>query len=96
MIEDKSLRRATKPFGAFKRNALGIDSSGEDEIQQHFLRGAWGEGTLKSYNSGIVKLHRFATVHKIEKSELLPITPRILKKFVVWASKKDVSDASDD
>lgn len=96
MITDKSLRKATKPFGAFKKNALGIDSSGEDEIQQHFLRGAWGEGTLKSYNSGIVKLHRFATLHNIEKAELLPITPRILKRFVVWASKKEVSDASED
>lgn len=96
MIKEGSLRRATKPFGAFKRNAAGVDTSNDDEIQQHFLRGAWGDGMLKSYNSGIVKLLRFATVHGIERKELLPITPRILKRFVVWASKKDVSKAEHD
>lgn len=91
-----SLKRATKPFGSFKRDALGVDDSDEDEVKKHFLKGAWGDGTLKSYNSGVVKLLRFATVKKIEKSELLPISATTLKQFVVWASKKDVSIARED
>lgn len=96
MNSNKSLRKATKPFGAFKKNALGIDVSGEDEVQQHFLRGAWGDGTLKSYNSGVVKLLRFAVVNKVDKKDLLPITPRLIKRFVVWASKKNVREARED
>lgn len=42
-----SLKRATKPFGSFKRDALGVDDSDEDEVKKHFLKGAWGDGTLK-------------------------------------------------
>lgn len=53
----KELQRVTNPFGAFKKNALGIDDSRDDEVKQHYLRGAWGDGTLKGYNSGVVKLH---------------------------------------
>lgn len=96
MIEDKSLERATKPFGAFKKNAAGIDNSKQDEVKQHYLRGSWGDGTLKSYNSGIVKLYRFADLRKIRREELLPISPSILKAFVVWASRKEVERARDD
>lgn len=90
------MKRATKPFGAFKKNALGIDDSDQDEVKRHYLRGAWSDGTLKSYNSGIVKLLRFAEVKKIARTELLPISPKTLKKFIVWASKKDVSEAKED
>lgn len=96
MNDLRELRKATNAFGAFKKNALGIDTSLQDEVQQHYLRGAWGDGTLKSYNSGIVKLHRFASVKKIEKKELLPISPSLVKQFVVWASKKDVDVAKED
>lgn len=96
MYSDKSRKKLTKPFGAFKKNAEGIDESDQDEIQKHFLRGSWGDGTLKSYNSGVVKLHRFAVVNKIEKSLLLPISPRLVKRFVVWVSRKSVSKAVDD
>jgi hypothetical protein len=56
------LKKLTKPFGAFKKDAFGIDRSDSDEIQKHFLRGSWMDGTLKHYNSGVVKLLRFAEV----------------------------------
>lgn len=92
----KELRKVTNAFGAFKKNALGVDNSRFDTVQQHYLRGAWGDGTLKSYNSGVVKLYQFATLNKIEKSELLPISPSLVKQFVVWASKKEVDKAKDD
>lgn len=90
------LKRKTNPFGAFKKDALGIDRSREDEVMQHFLRGAWGDGTLKSYNSGVVKLHRFATVKRIDRARLLPISPVLVKQFVVWASRKEVEKAEED
>lgn len=96
MVNEQKLRRVTKPFGVFKRDALGVDNSDEDEVKQHFLRGAWGDGTLKSYNSGVVKLHRFAKVKKVEKSQLLPISSTLIKQFVVWASMRDVEDAKED
>lgn len=48
MKDFKSLKKATNPFGAFKKDAAGVDSTAEDEVKQHFLRGAWGDGTLKS------------------------------------------------
>lgn len=96
MSSDQKLKKMTRPFGAFKRDARGVDKSEEDEVQQHFLRGAWGDGTLKSYNSGVVKLHRFATVKKVEKSMLLPISTTLIKQFVVWASTKDVEEAKED
>lgn len=96
MDDLKELRKATKPFGAFKKDALGVDISNSDEVQRHYLRGAWGDGTLKSYNSGVVKLHRFAVVKHIEKSELLPISAAVVKKFVVWASRKEVERAKED
>lgn len=92
----EELKKKTKAFGAFKKDALGMDNSQEDEIKQHCLRGAWGDGTLKSYNSGVVKLHRFAGVKKVDKSALLPISASLVKQFVVWASKKEVSRAQDD
>lgn len=53
----KEFKKVTKAFGTFKKDALGIDTSMSDEVKLHYLRGAWGEGTLKSYNSGVVKLH---------------------------------------
>lgn len=90
----KTLRRATNPYGAFKKNALGEDDSMSDEVKRHYLRGAWGDGTLKSYNSGVVKLHRFASVKKIEKGKLMPISAMLVKQFVVWASKKEVEEAN--
>lgn len=90
------MRRATNPFGAFKKDTSGVDTTGEDEVKQHYLRGAWGEGTLKSYNSGVVKLYRFAKVKNVEKNELLPISPTLMKRFVVWGSKKEVEQAGDD
>lgn len=93
IVDNKTLRRVTNPYGAFKKNALGEDDSMVDEVKKHFLRGAWGDGTLKSYNSGVVKLQRFASVMKIEKYKLLPISPSIVKQFVVWASKKEVEEA---
>lgn len=96
MLVDKALQKATKQFGAFKKDALGVDNSDEDEVKRHYLWGAWGDGTLKSYNSGVVKLLRFAVVKRIDKTELLPISPAILKQFVVWASKKEVSKATED
>lgn len=96
MFEDDLIKKVTKPFGAFKKNALGVDDSQEDEVKKHYLRGAWGDGTLKSYNSGVVKLLRFATVKAIEKDKLLPISAATLKQFVVWASKKEVSTARED
>lgn len=96
MCEDEKLRKMTKPFGAFKKNVSGVEDTEMDEVKKHFLRGAWSDGTLKSYNSGIVKLYRFAEVNKIERSKLLPISPRTLKLFVVWASKKNVSVARED
>lgn len=91
--DTRALRKATNPYGAFKKNALGVDNSMTDEVKRHYLRGAWGDGTLKSYNSGVVKLQRFASVRKIEKEKLLPISPALVKQFVVWASKKEVEDA---
>lgn len=96
MIDLEKLKSVTKPFGAFKKDALGVDRSTEDEVQQHYLKGAWGDGTLKSYNSGVVKLHRFAKVKNINREQLLPISSTLVKRFVVWASKKDVEVAKDD
>lgn len=96
MINPKKIQKLTNPFGTFKKNELGVDDSAEDEVKLHYLKGAWGDGTLKSYNSGIVKLMRFAKVKGIERKELLPISTKILKKFVVWASKKDVEVAKED
>lgn len=96
MATNQKIRKGTKPFGTFKRDALGIDRSEADEVKQHFLRGAWGDGTLKSYNSGVVKLHRFAKVNGVGKSELLPISPTLFKQFVVWASMKDVEKSKED
>lgn len=32
----------------------------------------------------------------IEKTSLLPMSARLVKEFVVWASKKNVSKATDD
>lgn len=40
MGDIKDLKRATKPYAVFMNNALGIDSTGEDEVKQHYLRGA--------------------------------------------------------
>lgn len=96
MEDVKNLKRVTNPYGAFKKNALGLDSTGEDEVKQHYLRGAWGDGTLKSYNLGVVKLYRFAKVKGIEKKLLLPISATIMKQFVVWASKKGADRAEED
>lgn len=96
MIGLKELKRATNPFGAFKKDTSGIDSTAEDEVKQHYLRGAWGEGTLKSYNSGVVKLYRFAKIKNIDKKELLPISPTLVKQFVVWGSRKEVKMAEED
>lgn len=96
MTDLRELRKVTNAFGAFKKNALGVDDTMTDEVKQHFLRGAWGEGTLKSYNSGVVKLHRFASVKKVEKSQILPISPALMKQFVVWASKKSTNIAKED
>lgn len=96
MLENEVLKKATKPFGAFKKNALGVDDSDRDEVKKHYLRGAWGDGTLKSYNSGVVKLLRFATVKSIDKSDLLPISAKTLKLFVVCASRKEVNEARQD
>lgn len=92
----KKLQKVTNPFGVFKKDARGIDRTAEDEVKQHFLKGAWGDGTLKSYNSGVVKLHRFVKVKGLSTEEMLPITSNLLKRFVVWASKKDVEVAKDD
>lgn len=83
MTADKELRKATNPFGAFKKNTAGVDSTEDDEVKQHFLRGAWGDGSLKSYNSGVVKLYRFAKVKGVNKENLLPISPKLVKQFVV-------------
>lgn len=96
MSERSQSKKAIKPFGACKKNALGIDNSNQDEVKRHFLRGAWGNRTLKSYNSGVVKLIRFAEVKKIEKIDLLPISATVLKLFVVWASKKNVNVAKEE
>lgn len=82
---DKVLRRVTKSFGSFKSNALGEDKSEVDEVQKHFLRGAWMEGTLKHYNSAVIKLLRFAVVKKIDRRNLLPISHDLIIQFVVWA-----------
>lgn len=57
MCQDTRLRRVTKLFGAFKKNASGLDDSDRDEVKKHYLQGAWSDGTLKGYNSGIVKLY---------------------------------------
>lgn len=96
MIDIKELKKATNPFGAFKKDTSGKDTTAEDEVKQHYLRGAWGEGTLKSYNSGVVKLYRFAKVKKIDKKDLLPISPTLVKQFVVWGSRKEVERARED
>lgn len=96
MTDLRELRKVTNAFGAFKKNALGVDDTMTDEVKQRFLRGAWGEGTLKSYNSGVVKLHRFASVKKVDKSQILPISPALMKQFVVWASKKSTNIAKED
>lgn len=56
MINLKKLQKGTNPFWAFKMIVLGVDKTAEDEVQQHYLKGAWGEGTLKSYNLAVVKL----------------------------------------
>lgn len=96
MIDLKVLQKVTKPFGTFKKDALGRDRSGEDEVQQHYVKGSWGDGTLKSYKPGVVKLHRFARVKNIRKEDLLPVSPALIKRFVVWASKKDVKEARED
>lgn len=96
MTVPRDLQKATNPYGAFKKNAAGINPTAEDEVKQHFLWGAWGDGTLKSYNSGVVKLYRFAKVKRIKRESLLPISPAIVKQFVVWASKKTVEKAEED
>ena len=96
MTRVNELRKITYPFGAFKKNTLGINSTAQDELKQHYLLGAWGDGTLKSYNSGVVKLYRFAKVKGIEKKKLLPILPELVKHFVAWASKKEVENTKED
>lgn len=93
---DVILRKVTKSFGKFKCDAFGVDSSKEDVVQQHFLRGAWAEGTLKHYNSAVVKLLRFSDVKKIDRRELLPISSDVAMQFVVWLSKKGEELAEDD
>lgn len=93
---DVELRKVTKTFGAFKSDAMGIDSSGIDEVQRHFLRGAWQDGTLKHYNSAVVKLIRFSVVKNVDRSLLLPISEDVLCQFVVWASMKGENLACDD
>lgn len=67
---------------------MGVDRSEHDKIQRHFLRGAWRDGTLKHYNSGVVKLFRFAEVNFVNKKLLLPINQETLLQFIVWGSKK--------
>lgn len=88
-LDVKTLRRVTKPFATFKKNAHGIDSSDSNDLQLHFLRGSWVDGTLKHYNSAVVKFRRFATLHKIDHTELLPASPLLIKRFVAWASVKE-------
>lgn len=95
-ISKVDLKQPTSAFGAFKSNALGVDNSDVDEIQSHYLRGTWANGTLKHYNSAIVKLIRFSVVKNINKEELLPISPRNRKLFIVWISKKQEQRAEDD
>lgn len=92
----KKLKRVTNPFRVFKKDAVGVDKTADDKVKQHFLKGAWGDGTLKSYNSGVVKLLRFAKVEGIRRVDLLPIKPTLVKQFVVWASKREVGVARED
>lgn len=96
MSEGSQWKKETKPFSAFKKNVLDIDDSNQDEVKKHFLRGAWGNGTLKSHNTGVVKLIRFAEVKNVAKTDLLPISATVLKLFFVWASNKNVSVACKD
>lgn len=95
-MDVKELRKVTNPFGAFKKDNSGVYLTGTDEVKQHYLCGAWGEGTLKSYNLGVVKLYQFAKVKNIDRNELLPISPSLVKCFVVWASRKEVERAEED
>lgn len=65
-------------------------------MQLHYLRGTWADGTLKHYTSAVTKLIRFAEVKGISKADLLPISANNLKRFVVWASRKQEEKAADD
>lgn len=93
---EREVIRLTRNFKAFRSNARGIERSAEDEVQQHYLRGTWADGTLKYYNSVVLKLLRFAEVKQINRELLLPISGPTLKSFIVWTSKKQEQRASDD
>lgn len=82
-------KKSTKPFKAFKSDAYGLNKSESDPEKLHFLRGTWLDGTLRHYNAGVVKLHRFAVVNKVSRGDLLPITKGVVSRFVVWASIKE-------
>lgn len=88
--------RLTRDYRAFRENAIGIDKSLEDEVQQHFLRGTWANGTLKHYNSAVTKLLRFVEVKRLDKESILPISVSTLKNFIVWLSRKQEQNACDD
>lgn len=96
LLNKKTLRRVTKPFATFKKNTLGIDPTDTDNLQQQFLRGSWADGTLRHYNSAIVKFKRFAKLHGIPDDQLLPAPPLLIKRFVAWASIKEEEWAKHD
>lgn len=69
----------------FKKGLDGIDSTSEDLVKTYMLSGSWSTPTIKHYNAGVEKLMTFAKEKGIDQSLLLPINPRILGEFVVWA-----------
>ena len=86
---ETNFKKFTKPFKAFKSDAYGNDRSKSDPEKLHLLKGTWLDGTLRHYNAGIVKLHRFALVNNVSRRDLLPITSSVVSRIVVWTSIKE-------
>lgn len=60
----------------------------DDPVKAYIIGGSWSPATLRHYNSGVSKLMVFALEKRIHRLYLLPIDPKVLGLFVVWASPK--------
>lgn len=86
--DSEALKRKTLVYGTFKKNRYGVDDTTGDPIKEFYLEGTWEAGTLKGYNSAIVKYVRFGSVHSMGREEVLPATKKTILQFIVWASHK--------
>lgn len=72
----------------FLKDDTGVDTSNTDVVKAYLISGAWSPATIKHYNAGVSKLVTFAREFDIPRSNLLPIDPKVLFHFVVWAGPK--------